>query len=122
MDKFTTAITVLAVIIALGQLVLSIATLSTNKRTAITNWIAWRFASFLLALLAALGMWGLFSFVLISEPEKMDYYRMAVSVVSVGMAFSVYLFNVAIRYTRRLAFRIDEIELLLSYQAEEGSV
>lgn len=118
MDTFTVAMTVLMAISALVQLVLSIATLSTKRRRAITNWIAWRLDAFTVVILLFFGGKGLLNFVLMTEPGRMDYYMMATSAVCIGMAYSVLLHSFATRYTYRVAARLNRLESIVLYSSE----
>src|SRR5690606_13690643 len=112
-DKFIVAMTVLMAIIALGQLVISIAMLSANRRRAIKNWLAWRVDAFTFALLMGFGVTGLVDFLLTKGPEKWDYYRMAASMACLAMANGIWICGFLMRYSYGLSKRIERLESLI---------
>lgn len=124
MDTFTVAMTVLMAISALGQLAVSIAMLSANKRRAIKNWIAWRVDVFLWIILSSLSFLGLLRFLLTDAPSKDDHYLLAASAAGAALSASIFLIMYLVRYASQLHARINRLESVILYPSEpskEGS-
>lgn len=124
MTMFTIAITVLMVLIALGQLIATIAMLSKSKRIAARNWALSNFDIFVIVLMVSIAVFGLLSFAMVKNPQKWDYYLMSAGMALITVAAALYLCRFVLRYAqislsagyadvRRLEERIARLEAMV---------
>jgi len=118
MTMFTIAMTVLMVIIALGQLAISVAMLSSSSRRAIANWIAWGVNWVIFFLMISVGAYGFWRFASAESPEKLHYYVLAFSAGSMGASFAVLISILHLRLAFRLQGQINLLHKHLGYPFE----
>lgn len=118
MNTLTAATAVLAIIIGLGQLMISMATLSSKTRTQIINSSLWFFIGFMVLLMFISGVAGFVLFAMRETHRTIDYMILAGSAANyVGSAVYV----LCLYLVKRLIATEDRIKALEKVYSSESS-
>lgn len=122
MNTLTAATAVLAIIIGLGQLMISMATLSSKTRAQIINSSLWFFIGFMVLLMFISGVAGFVLFAMRETHRTIDYMILAASAANyVGSAIYVVFICLAKRL-KTVERRIEVLEKMHSSESsQEGS-
>lgn len=118
MATFTTAMTVLMVIIALGQLAINITTLSARSRKAIVSWAVSTFQWVMLFLSIGAGLYAIVKFGIADDPGKREYLLLVAGAFLMAQGFSIVTAISLARQIMRLDNNINLLHKHLGYPFE----
>lgn len=118
MTTFTTAMTVLMVIIALGQLAINITALSARSRKAIVNWAVIIFQWVMFLLSVAMGAFAISEFFAVTDPGRREVLLLVSGAFLIAQGFALTAAFFFIRQIRRLDNNLNLLHKHLGYPYE----
>uniref|UniRef100_UPI00334165DB hypothetical protein n=1 Tax=Castellaniella defragrans TaxID=75697 RepID=UPI00334165DB len=118
MEIFNVAISVLMIVIMLGQLAISIVMHDTKSTIAIRRFIAARWYLWFATFFSLIGFSGIANFAFRAHPERMDYYFLATGCFVLSGAYTMFVASHLYRRTDQLLLRVQQIERLLIHPSE----